>query len=135
MISAIYESRNILKLFIFPFMVFVVNYAFVFLGVYDLLNNLGMMMHFLGGISAGYSFFLVLSYFESEYSLKLNRFFTILFVTSLVAFIAVLWEFYEFAVDYFFGTNWQASLGDTMLDLLLGIVGGLFIVLFLIFKK
>lgn len=129
------ELKKILSFFIFPFLVFVVNSFFIFLGVYDAFNNLGMMMHFLGGVSVGYSFFLVLNYFESEYFLKLNKFFMVLFVTSLVAFIAVLWEFYEFAVDYFFSTNWQASIGDTMLDLLLGIFGGLFIVLFLIFNK
>ena len=43
--------------------------------------------------------------------------------TSTVA-CALFWEFAEFLSDRYFGTNSQVGLEDTLLDMLLGVVGG-----------
>ena len=48
-----------------------------------------------------------------------------LFVLAVSVFIAVLWEFVEFASDQLFGTTSQDSLVDTMYDLILGTSGTL----------
>ncbi len=56
----------------------------------------------------------------------------ILIVTTLsfVALTAVLWEFMEFGMDYFFGVVMQPDLTDTMSDLALGLLGALVVALF-----
>jgi hypothetical protein len=47
-----------------------------------------------------------------------------LLVFALTCSAAVFWEFAEFVSDRVAGTSAQVSLEDTLLDLLLGIVGG-----------
>lgn len=48
-----------------------------------------------------------------------------LFSLSFAVFIGVLWEIFEFSMDYFFGFSMQKSgLVDTMTDLMMDVVGG-----------
>jgi hypothetical protein len=49
----------------------------------------------------------------------------VVFVVSLTATSSVLWEFAEFTSDAVFGTHAQLGLDDTLLDMALGIAGGL----------
>lgn len=45
-------------------------------------------------------------------------------VTSLLGIsLEVLWEIFEFMIDVSFGLSWQLSNADTMIDLLLGVIG------------
>ncbi len=46
-------------------------------------------------------------------------------VFSLVGTTTILWEFYEFISDRFFGTHAQLGLPDTLFDMLLGLLGGI----------
>lgn len=44
--------------------------------------------------------------------------------TSLLGIsLEVLWEVFEFMIDMFFNLSWQVSNFDTMVDIILGIVG------------
>lgn len=52
-----------------------------------------------------------------------------LLVQALVGTTTVLWEFAEFLSDRYLGTRAQAGLNDTLLDMLLGIAGGIALML------
>jgi hypothetical protein len=45
-------------------------------------------------------------------------------ILGLTSLAAVVWEFAEFLADHLFGTHSQPSLEDTLLDLLMGLLGG-----------
>ena len=49
----------------------------------------------------------------------------ILLLFGLACAAAVFWEFAEWTADRFFGTRCQLSLDDTLLDLFMGMLGGL----------
>ncbi len=103
--------------------------------VYTRFSWFDNLMHFAGGIVLVITFFPLLTYFEKERNLKLDRIWKFIFVTSLVVLVAVLWEFYEFVMGYFFGFNWQPSVADTIGDLFLGMSGGIIAGLFFLWKK
>ena len=44
---------------------------------------------------------------------------------ALVNTVAIVWEFGEFASDHLVGTSFQLGLEDTLLDLFMGMLGGL----------
>lgn len=51
-----------------------------------------------------------------------------LFSLSFAVFVGVLWEIFEFGMDYFFGFSMQKSgLVDTMTDLMVDVAGALFV--------
>ena len=54
----------------------------------------------------------------------------LLLIVTLVATGAVCWEFHEWLSDTFFGTHLQWSVTDTMKDLFLGMLGGVFYAVF-----
>ena len=125
------DFLTIAKFFIFPIFIYLFNYVLLFLGGYDNWPKIGMLMHFIGGISVGSAFFLTLKYLQDKDYLRMNKFFLIFFVVSLVSLTAISWEFYQFTFDYLFGTYLLGTLEDTLLDLFLGIFGGLSISIFL----
>ncbi len=45
-------------------------------------------------------------------------------ILGLTCLAAVVWEFTEFLVEQWFGIHTQPSLADTLLDLLMGLLGG-----------
>jgi len=48
-----------------------------------------------------------------------------LFAIGLTAFAAVVWEFAEFLSDHYLGTRVQTGLDDTLLDMAMGLTGGI----------
>lgn len=95
------------------------------LGLYDVFLWLDIPMHFLGGFSVGYMLLLFFRFFEEENLIKINnKFIFIIMAVALVSFVAVLWEFYEF-IMLNFGFPWQESTNNLLLDLFMGVCGGL----------
>ena len=94
-------------------------------GAYAAFPPLDAPMHLLGGLAI--AFFLWTAYSISARSGTFGRPNTsaiaVLTLTS-TATSAVLWELAEYLSDRFLGTNTQKGLEDTLLDLLLGLVGG-----------
>ena len=82
-------------------------------------------MHPLGGIAITYFFSRALTILQKSGLVGAvdQRVRTVL-LFALTATAAVFWEFGEFLVDHFFGTRMQRGLEDTLLDMFLGIVGG-----------
>ena len=97
----------------------------VLLNGYNLFPFLDIPMHILGGIAIAY--FLSVSFaalpegVTAPHSRTLAEF---VVVASLTATASVFWEFAEFIFDAIFGTHVQVGLNDTMLDMALGILGG-----------
>jgi hypothetical protein len=89
-------------------------------------------MHVFGGVFIAYSFSLGLEYFQEKKLLsELNVLSSSVFLFALTSTVAVIWEFGEFTLDFFFDTNSQAGLEDTMLDMFLGMLGGTAFIIFL----
>lgn len=82
-------------------------------------------MHFIGGVAIAH--FFGMSY-RTAASLKLlGEPSTAVFppmILGLTSLAAVVWEFAEFIADRQFGTHSQPGLADTLLDLLMGLLGG-----------
>jgi hypothetical protein len=117
---------KILSFFIFPVFVFIIHLVFCFYGIYNAFLWMDIPMHFLGGLAISYMVVLFLKFFREKDFISIKKGFVfILVVVSVVVLIAVLWEFYEFLLKYFFHVNTQPSLEDTLEDLFMGLVGGI----------
>ena len=86
------------------------------------------VMHFGGGLAAA----LFLRHTWAEFSRVVGDSTQLgqeIAAFSLACVVVLLWEFGEFAADQAFGSNIQRSLGNTMRDLVLGMVGaGIYVV-------
>lgn len=93
--------------------------------LYGRLPEFDIPMHFLGGLVIAYFF---TGCYRSALELELlGQPSAVLFpvlILSLTSLAAVVWEFAEFVADQQLGLHTQPSLADTMLDLLLGLLGG-----------
>ena len=121
---------RVLSFFTFPAIVFFINLPLVF--VYDLYPWFDIPMHFIGGFSIAFTSILFIKFFKEKELLDIkNKLIHLFVVVSFVALIAVLWEFYEYFLDLFFNFNTSLGLEDALLDLAMGIFGGLIGGLFL----
>ena len=96
------------------------------LGTYRVFPSLDVPMHLVGGAAIGYFFWRSLGIRESRPVIGALTITT----ASLLSLAAtgtttVFWEFAEWLSDRYLGTHAQDGLNDTMLDMLLGFVGGL----------
>ncbi|MCP4093096.1 MAG: hypothetical protein GY747_06565 [Planctomycetes bacterium] len=89
-----------------------------------------MPMHFFGGAAIAYFFWASLRRPEASAALgELTAFARFLFALCGVGAATVLWEFAEWVTDALGLTGAQVSLDDTILDMALGIAGGLCLLL------
>ncbi|MBI2044975.1 hypothetical protein HYT23_02870 [Candidatus Pacearchaeota archaeon] len=117
---------RILSFFIFPACVFFLSWFIdLAFNAYFVYPWIDIPMHFLGGFSIAYTAFLFLRFFREKGKMEINnKALTILIVVSLVALTAVLWEFYEF-LKYLLDISLKPNIEDTLLDLFIGLLGGL----------
>jgi hypothetical protein len=85
-------------------------------------RNLDPLMHFAGGAAVAYFFFCA-CYISHRYVGALPQLATFVLVFTGTCTIALFWEFGEYLSDAFLGTRVQASLAETMSDLLFGTAG------------
>ncbi|TAK03724.1 hypothetical protein EPO34_01000 [Patescibacteria group bacterium] len=105
--------------------------------MYDRFPNFDIPMHFIGGFVAGMvgiALHVRLSGRGHARNASYPVAYHALFVLGIVMAIAVGWEFHEFVLDWYNreDVSWrltQPSIADTMLDLLMGAIGGLMSVL------
>lgn len=89
------------------------------------------MLHFVSGIILGFFSIDILQNLIKDKNLlkKLPKKFIFLYILSFVALGCVLWEIYEFAIDFLLGLDMQGSsftgVTDTMIDLIAGTLGGM----------
>lgn len=125
------DLKIIAWFFIFPVFVLVAHLFLLFFNFYETFPWGDIPMHFIGGVSVGCTYFLILKYLQKQSYLRMSSLVRVIFVFVLVSLTAVFWEFFEFLAEYFTGLNLQGGLEDTMLDLFLGIFGGLITAIFL----
>jgi hypothetical protein len=124
--------NKLVRIFALPILLFCLQLALIALGFYERHPWLDIPMHVLGGIFIAYSFSLAVTYFQERKILsELNVFSRSIFLFGLTSVAAVIWEIGEFTLDFFFDTVAQAGLEDTMLDMFLGLVGGMALIVFL----
>lgn len=93
-------------------------------------------MHLLGGMVAALSINYALDLFQKNKTIVIsNLLLKWSMITAMVMAVAVLWEFYEFISDYFYGTIHQPTLFDTIKDLFDGMLGAIITCLLFIRNK
>jgi hypothetical protein len=99
------------------------------LHLYDLFPPLDMPSHFIGGVAITYFYRSAIRNSQSIVGMIPSA------IQILLAFTAtgttiILWEFYENLFDFFFSTHMVRGLEDTILDMLLGLLGALALTIF-----
>ena len=119
------------------FIVILFIYAALFLGevhgYYTKFWWWDILLHASSGVLFGIAGFLLVYILnqEKKVMLHLKPFFIGLFSFAFANALGVLWEIFEFAMDSFFSLNMQKSgLVDTMWDLIVNVLGSLFIAVF-----
>ncbi len=82
------------------------------------------VLHFFGGWLVAALF---LSFFEGQEGSRIlseHKFVLLVIVLSFTALIGVMWEFYEYLINYFLQA-FEMTLDDTLSDLLMDLLGGL----------
>jgi hypothetical protein len=93
---------------------------------YILYPPLDIPMHFFGGVAIAFFFSRVLAMTPEAVITGAERIAAqALCVFALTCTATVFWEFAEFFSDRLFGTRAQLGLEDTLLDMALGVAGGL----------
>ena len=115
---------KLIPCFWLPLLVFLIHILiFVPFGIYTLYGWADIPMHFIGGASIAYSFILVFRKCKDEIQIK-DKLVKVIILLALVGLSAILWEFFEF---FAYST---IELYDTLLDIFMGLCGGLLIALF-----
>jgi hypothetical protein len=96
------------------------------LNAYLLFPPLDIPMHFFGGVAIAYFAASCLRPLpDGAIASWLRPWLVAAMVFALTSTAAVFWEFAEFFSDRLFGTRAQLGLEDTLLDMALGVAGGL----------
>lgn len=103
-----------------------------------------MILHGFSAMMLGALGFVIVDFLNhsEKITLTLSHFFVSLFAFCFATTCGIVWEVYEFTADHFLGTNMQkymsvrgelltgtAALGDTMKDIIVDMLGALFIVI------
>ena len=106
--------------------VFCSMYVGNILNIYRVIPFYDKVLHFISGILIGFIGFIIFMNFNKENMKNINKVFLLMFVMSFSIALAGVWEIWEFTTDQSFGFNSQnASLIDTMLDIICGTIGGI----------
>lgn len=97
---------------------------------YGYIKNYDKVLHFLSGMIISLLSIIIYSYFTQENINNINKKFVIFFSFIFITSLAGLWEIWEFTTDRIFGFQAQCnSLTDTMLDIISGTLGGVFLLI------
>ena len=99
------------------------------LDLYDLFPPLDIPTHFAGGVAITYFYRSAIrnsQQFIGAVPLPVQ----ILFAFTCTGTTIILWEFYENAFDFLFGTHMVRGLEDTVADMFIGLMGALVLSLF-----
>ena len=119
------NAKTYLNIMKFPLIVFVVFIISTLTNLHAQFPELDMLFHIAGGASIALAALTFIKELQKSNKLgKINFFSRFLFVVSLVALAAVLWEFAEFLIRLVSPIKLIGSLEDTLLDLACGLLGG-----------
>lgn len=113
---------------LFLFNIFIDNYLFL----YDLIPLLDVPMHLLGGMLTAWTAYRLLCLYKTSFNIKIEPHFLLsLYIVGMVALVAIVWEAYEFVHDMFFPRMFSLGAGDTIGDILVGLLGASLYCLFM----
>lgn len=137
-------SLTLHQYLLFSSVVFIIASVALGLGIdaYDTIWWWDDVLHATSGVILAFMGLVIVRLFNERTSLKLTPLFVALFVFCISMTVGVLWEIFEFFIDYFFGMTMQkwnlsehmvllgqdyqgAGLNDTMSDLILAFGGSL----------
>lgn len=97
------------------------------LNIYRVIPFYDKVLHLISGILIGFIGFIIFMNFNKDRkNIINNKNFLFIFVISFSIALAGVWEIWEFTTDQLFGFNSQnASLIDTMIDIICGTIGGI----------
>lgn len=99
---------------------------------YDRFPPLDIPTHFMGGVAITYFFRSAIKQ-SQKFLGDIPALVQIVFAFTCTGTTIILWEFYENAFDYLFGTTMVRGLEDTIMDMLVGMLGAL--VLTLLYRR
>ena len=115
--------KKLLKSLLPPTIVFTFHILMIAVfRIYTIFPAFDIPMHFLGGLSIVKNEIILIKLFNSQ--INAPKWFLFLWIIGMTLLAVTLWEFAEFVGDYYLHTTMQVSLADTMLDALLGLIGG-----------
>lgn len=96
---------------------------------YDRFPPLDIPTHFMGGAAITYFFRSAIKQ-SQKFLGDIPALIQVLFAFTCTGTTIILWEFYENAFDYLFGTTMVRGLEDTIVDMFIGMMGALVLTLF-----
>jgi hypothetical protein len=99
------------------------------LHLYDLFPPLDIPTHFMGGVAITYLYRSAVRN-SQEIAGEIPPPVRVLLAFTCTGTTIILWEFYENLFDFFFGTDMVRGLEDTLVDMFLGLLGGLILSVF-----
>ena len=99
------------------------------LGLFDLFPPLDIPTHFMGGVAITYFFRSAIKH-SQKFLGDIPTLVQILFAFTCTGTTIILWEFYENAFDFLFGTTMVRGLEDTIVDMFVGLLGALVLTVF-----
>lgn len=97
--------------------------------LYDLFPPLDIPTHFLGGVAITYLYRSAIKN-SQRFAGDVPFGVQVLLALTCTGTTTVLWEFYEFMMDAYFGKHMMLGLTDTLKDMLMGLLGALALSLF-----
>ncbi len=124
------QNNLLLKITTAPFAVLILHIFADLTGLYENYWWMDIPLHFLGGVAIAIASYFLLEYFTQTKKLSINSLaLKSLIIISLVALSAISWEFLEYFLDFYFATEMQPSILDTMKDLAMGLFGGFVVII------
>lgn len=96
---------------------------------YDRFPPLDIPTHFMGGVAITYFYRSAIKQ-SQKFLGDIPSLIQVLLAFSCTGTTIILWEFYENAFDYLFGTSMVRGLEDTIMDMFIGMMGALVLTLF-----
>lgn len=91
---------------------------------FDIFPPLDIPTHFMGGVAITYFFRSAIKQ-SQKFLGDIPPLIQILFAFTSTGTTIILWEFYENAFDYLFGTTMVRGITDTIVDMAVGLMGAL----------
>ena len=93
-------------------------------GLFKMFPPLDIPTHFMGGVAITYFFRSAIKH-SQKFLGDIPALIQTLFACTCTGTTIILWEFYENAFDFLFGTTMVRGLEDTVVDMFIGLTGAL----------
>lgn len=123
------------KLFVsfLPSLFTFIVYSVLFFGDFNInIQIWSVFFHFLGGGAISWTVWLLSKNFASSLNLSISPpFIFAIFIVSITAVVGILWEFWEWGMDFYFGLDFLGDVNDTLFDLFMDLIGSVAVVFYL----